>query len=622
MAKTSTKLLSFLLAVVMMVSLVPFTAFAEGEPELISLTPTSDMEIHSQSVEGNTYTYAVDYWNNDFKFGMEYTEGATAKVTTNVGAEILPEGDVYTLPLRQMTEYTYYITLNNDLGEVTYTLKLSRLLNDEANLIGISGFDFSVVRSGDQWTVTGAEEGASIQIEPVFSFGTVAVIKNELGQRLVPDQNGKLTINRNTSLTVTVTAQNGMVENVYFVQILVEQGNNDCTLSGIDDAVKNGEVYVANTTHEKFLVNATVPAGATYKLYKDAACTELIVNHELTLTEETTTVYLQVTASDGETRSEAIKLTINTTNVADGESAPSNELPFGGIPELYVRGGFDFSINIDGLPTVLVPLEKGTTTYKLEAKAFGYDVALYGDEDHISLIRNNTEIKLDGGITIIYAQLSSDSDSFEAAIVIDVDMSTTYTDELTPWAADVVNALNDTGMGYLRGDAQGRFNGTKALSRYEMTALIMRMHGINKDFFRNYSVSYSDTIAGWAENYVKAAEKTGKIAGVAVGDKVEFQGSKSATRNQFMRVIMDSFCKGNYDKSVDAYYEENKDEIDSIVENKGLKDLDKVADWAKPGIYTAIAHGFLKGDNNGNVNPTAVITRNAAASIIYQMMNA
>ena len=616
MSKLSTKLLSLVLAVVMLVSMVPVMALADGAlPVLTSLTPDASMRIMSSSVSGNTYTYKVGYWNENFKFTIAYETGVTAAVKTILGAEIEPESGVYSLPLRQYSVYTYYVELTDGEETNTYTLKLQRLFNNETEIEEITGTGFTILRDGNDFVLTGDEEGKAISFGLDLSVGAAAVIRNDLGQIIVAKK-GVYTISKNETLTVIVTAHDGKATEEWKISVIISKGNNDVTLSGIDDAALNGEKYVANTIYNTFLVNATVPAGATYIIYADAACTEAISNRNLKLKAATTTVYIVVTASDGVTKSAPVKLVINTTADPADEDAEA-PLKMGGIDELYLRGGIAGMVN--GEEVVLVLLPDNTKEYKVEAMALGYDMTLYSDLKENVIIPNNSAIKLSAGITTIYASLTNGfGEDKIVPIKIHAYRTVNYKDTQAAWAKDAIEGLAENGLGIMTGDSSGNFNGTANLSRNEMAVILCRVAGLSVDLYKNEANPFSDTLANWAMPAAKAAYLNGLMSGIkGNGAAISFSGAQKITRNGFCRAVLNAYLG-----DVDSYYAENKEAIDNYVAQQGFKDADQVAEWAKAGTYTAIYLGLISGTNNKNINPNGLITRNAAAVVLNNLLSA
>ena len=271
----------------------------------------------------------------------------------------------------------------------------------------------------------------------------------------------------------------------------------------------------------------------------------------------------------------------------------------------------------------------GASIYTLKTYSPNGAVKVYADAERKILVANNTDIKLDGGITKLYALAPNKNGTLQKyEIEIHSPQYSAYTDKLTNWAKPYIEKLNQTGLGLFKGDEHGRFNGKKGLNRYEMAAVLLRLQGTNKDLFKNCENPFIDKIPSWALNYVKAAYKLGLIKGYEVklsNKKVayEFRGKNTATRNEFFRLFMNVVIGDiapEYLGDINSYYEANKAKINAFVKAKGFKDAGKVANWAKPGTYTAIYFGYVNGTNDKKINPTTVITREAAATLIAQAL--
>ena len=151
---------------------------------------------------------------------------------------------------------------------------------------------------------------------------------------------------------------------------------------------------------------------------------------------------------------------------------------------------------------------------------------------------------------------------------------------------------------------------------------MVRVSGANVHLYAAARNPFSDFIAEWALGYVKAASRMGMINGYEVindeGITVfEFQGDKKSTRSEFFRV----FANAVLGKDVDEYYKANQKKIDKAVEELNLADLNAIADWAKPAVYTAVYLKLVQGDHNKKVNPENNITRNEVAVVLGRYYN-
>lgn len=283
----------------------------------------------------------------------------------------------------------------------------------------------------------------------------------------------------------------------------------------------------------------------------------------------------------------------------------------GGDRNLGVSGGVSTE---EGLIEVEL---YGAPTYTLYTFSPNGDVAVYADKNGTIPVEEGTEITPDSGVTKLYA-VAKDADGFPIEYTIEIisPQVMEYTDTLAPWAAPYIESLNNTGLGLIKGVDGGKFNGGGQLTRYQMAALLLRLQGTNSALFAESDLPFSDNLAPWASNYVKASYTVGLIGGIPVPgtDRIEFKGTNVATRNQFFRLLMNVVVG-----DVDTYYLSNKAEIDAYVEAQGFTDLNQVGEWAKPGTYTAIYLGFVEGAG-GKINPNGTISRNAAAVLLAKYL--
>lgn len=277
----------------------------------------------------------------------------------------------------------------------------------------------------------------------------------------------------------------------------------------------------------------------------------------------------------------------------------------GGDENIALSGGVS---NDDGLITVDL---LGAPNYIVKTYSPHGSVKVYADEECTVEVSEGQKIVPDSGITRLYAQgFDASGNPVKSTIEIISPIYSNYTDTLTSWAKKSIKKLNDLGLGLIKGDGAGRFNGQKTLSRYEMATMMVRLKGINAASYKKMKSPFTDEITSWAKKYVNAAYKNGIVSGIGT----EFVGDKAASRNEFFRVLM-NVTLGD----VDAYYKEHKEEINAYVQAQNFKDIDKVKGWAKSGTYTAIYLGYVAGDN-GYINPLNTITRNEAAVMLARIL--
>ncbi len=568
-----------------------------------------------------SWEYVVNYYDESFSFTLDHS-GVSAVVEGEEGI-LTDVNGVYTscaLNVGEPVDYTITITDAEGLSEV-YSLTVLRNFNKETAVLGITADEAgSISQDGLTWNIlldSAASTELTFQISP---DATITLRDGVYGTSVEPTGETSFAISdiagSVSPYIATVTAQDGMMVEEWYVNIS-RQRSTECELFEIMGATEYEGVYVVNTTKKNFAVSAKTSPNATVHVYTDAACTEEIENRNLTLEEAFTVVWVQVHAENDAYRSEPVKLAINTYNPNEVTDAPV-DVPYGFDGIIGVSGGVMIG------PMVVVPLAPNTKSMNFSVLGTaGYTPRVYSDiyENPVRL-DNQFVLNLDSGLTMlkITATNEMDGDYYEYVVMIVSERTYTYTDTQTEWAKDYVEEVGSNGLGLIKGDENGAFNGQNNLTRYEMAALMMRQIGVNKDFYAGISHPFSDTVVEWAENYVKAANRVEMIKGYAetneAGEVISrtYGGERLATRSEFLKI----FTTAMLGVDVDELYAAIESDINAAVAEKGLKDLDKVAEWAKPAVYTAIALGLVNGDENGNVNPEANITRNEVAALIVR----
>ncbi len=568
-----------------------------------------------------SWDYTLNYYDETFSFTLDHS-GAEVVVEGTEGV-LTPDNGVYTsaaLNVGEPVNYTITVTDAEGLSEV-YSLTILRNFNNETAILGITADEAgSISQDGLTWNILLDSAPTTELTFEISPDATIALRDGVYGTSVEATGETSFAITdivgSVSPYIATVTAQDGMMVEEWYINIS-RQRSTECELFEINGATEYNGVYVANTTKKNFAVSAKTSPNATVHVYTDAACTEEIYNHNLTLEDNFTVVWVQVHAENDAYRSEPVKLAINTYNPNDVKDAPV-DVPYGFDGVIGITGGLMMG------PMVIVPLAPDTKAMNFSVLGTaGYTPRVYSDVyDNPVRLDNQFVLNLDSGLTQLKVTATNemDGDYREYIVLIVSERNYTYTDTQTAWAKDYVEEVGSNGLGLIKGDENGAFNGENNLTRYEMAALMMRQVGINKDFYAGVSHPFSDTIVDWAANYVKAASRTEMINGYTdLDDKGEviartYGGERLATRSEFFRL----FTTAMLGVDVDEFYAENESDINVFVAEKNLKDLDQVADWAKPAVYTAIYLGLVGGDDNGNVNPGANITRNEVAVLIVR----
>ncbi|PWM39864.1 MAG: hypothetical protein DBX52_03965 [Clostridiales bacterium] len=601
--------------------------------ELYGITPTEEMMVEKAETTADVYNYEVNFDNTQFEMTASASEGATVTLkNAKTGAVITETDGKFIIPLSTIaSEYHYYMDVSDADGITErYDLFVTRKMSTHAEVLNVtSGEDCAVIEdaANKTWRIEGTATSTNISFGlDISEYASVVLRDTVYGSEITPVRD-QYTLERvsagETRYNATVTAQDGVsVEN--WTLIVYRPENDACELLGVDNATLENGAYVARISSPMFFVNVTGSASSTYRVYADENGTQLIENPYLILQAATTDVWVQVIAEDGQHKSELVKVTIYTT--ADLNAAEDGPVykPMLDNGIIGVTGAEPFTADDT---VVAVNLDENTNQYFFKALGLGgYEIHVYTDMKMTLETAAEQVLTLDSGITRLYIRATKGDDERVYTIEISSPRFYEYSDTLTPWAKEYIEGLKDTGLGLMKGDENGAFNGEDCLSRYEMATLLVRLEGANKELFKNVRSPFQDTLAEWAADYVKAAYRLGLVGGYDVTDEngnvtgYLYNGDNVATRSEFIRVYMNVYCYMNFGVDVDTYYANNKEAIDEAFNAKGFKDAGEVGAWAVPGVYTAVAEGLIAGDENQKINPEGNITRNEVATVLFRYL--
>lgn len=161
------------------------------------------------------------------------------------------------------------------------------------------------------------------------------------------------------------------------------------------------------------------------------------------------------------------------------------------------------------------------------------------------------------------------------------------------WAYASINAMKKKGV--LNGFENGDYKPSSSITRAEFVCALCKLLGLEPVAYSN---KFADVKSGeWYSDYVEAILQKGYIKGDENGN---FNPNAPITREQMASII------GNILENV------NSAEI-----NYG--DKDSISEWAMDSVAKAFAGGIMKGDENGNFNPKANITRAETAVILERL---
>lgn len=571
---------------------------------LLSRISTSSPAGTSLTQDGNYWYAGIPQTSSTYSFTLTQGLGCSVKVMDG-SKELSPSVGRYTVTDVGINDKEITISVTSADGSETevYKLFVSKARRSDCELISIDGtglnkvsdtaFEATIPYTQDSYELTlEISDGATAT---VWSGTSVFTRDSETGKVVIDEiQSGKVTYN------ILITAEDGISTTAYTL-VIDRVLNSEAELKSIKGATKEGGNFVAEATGS-FVVDATVSDGATYKVYSDAQGKNEI-SKTVPVTVSDKVVYIIVTAQDGVTKSSAYKLTIKS------------------------KGGFEIAnAQLDASNTFIINAQNDLTSYKLDVKTKNASYKIYADSA-LKFEAGNT-ININQGETIVYIKVTY-SDKTTATypiLIVSKRSEVKFKDQssIANWAKPYVDAINKSGLGLLVGDENGNFNPKNSLTRYEISVIGVKLMGADASKFANVKLNFSDSIASWALNYVKAAYTLGIMSGNDNGSTVTFDGQNPTQRQQFARIFMEVICTGGMGMSASEYYEQNKSAIDAAYSEYKFEDENTVQTWAKPYVKLMVISGFMSGSlNNGKyyIEGQKAIVRQEVAVILSQALS-
>ncbi len=171
------------------------------------------------------------------------------------------------------------------------------------------------------------------------------------------------------------------------------------------------------------------------------------------------------------------------------------------------------------------------------------------------------------------------------------------------WYKDAVASVYSEGI--MKGVTSTTFDPLKSLTRAEFVTILGRMEKCEE----NLAYGFTDVPDGaWYAPYVGWAEIAGIVNGYN-GDAKAFAGDRNISRAEMM-VMTARYMKHkwiSFEDSADAKEFTDKALVESLT-------------WASDGINVTRKAGLIKGDAEGNFNPTANASRAEIATIIVRFI--
>ncbi len=598
-------------------------------------------ELTATELEDGTMYYSIPYTGSSIRFKLNFTEECTV---TDWEAEktLTPDGEGY-YTVNFADPGIVWIDLEFSGAEPSYYgFILAREANTENELKTVEAEGCASEQEAEMlFNVTVPKDKTDVELKMTFSEASeVRVVNAFTGEEI--ELQGDVypvtyTSNEDELIGVVVMAQNGDV--AAYIVTLKRVKSTECQLISVEGATAVADGYLAKTDAKAFYVNAIVSPYANFELYADAECTQAIEDPFVELKAAKTDLYIMVVAENGYTVSAPVKLTVETT-ATEFNTAAKDDIyyqNFYNLGKVAVTGGIQLIEKEDVLEKTgqdfgdrgVIYVQGSAVGQKMHfaIEALGdYEpkgVRLYADVKKTILLENAVDLTPDSDGTTLYAVIEANGVKEEYVIGIISEMSYSFNDVKDDhWAKEYVEVLGE--LGILKGYTDGSFKGANKLTRNEMAALMVRLTGANKDLYSGVPYKFQDTTAEWAVPYVKAASRMGLIDGnpvtnaEGVVEGYTFNGSKNATRAEFLKVFGNAMLI-HTEQDVAELYKELQLLIDIVVASKKFKDIEKVADWAKPYVYTAVAAGWIEGSSQPDglyLNAGNEINRYEVAAIV------
>ena len=534
------------------------------------------------------------------------------------------------------------VTAQDRVHYQVYKVKLTRY--DDANPI-----DLAVIKSIAGMTYVGNNtfEAPVDEWYPEFSF------KPTLYQGAKADVyrgNNKLSLSSNKynvdnikdgeTLRVVVTAADGVTTENYTIRFVYEAGNKT-ELLAIKDAITTDSGFYWNLGYATAAeLKATVSEGATYQAYADINMQQAFENNIVIIPEGTgSTIFVKVTAANGKDTTVYAVPVVTQGNVLQKAEftvkAGKKTYP------AYITGQNEYTAFLPvGVKNVTIDSSKANNAF------------LYGDPLRSIAFSDADKIRLDQKITNVYftindgayRQIEHSDGTFNVRNpeikgvlkIVSDRKAVAYKDanKIASWAVKAANGLNMGGYGIVKGDGNNNFNGSAAITRYEIAAIAVRMMGLDVNRFESYQLPYADKIDSWALPYVKAVTASGIMSGTTVNGKDYFNGKANATREQVAKIMSNvvmisegyidpTSLVSNLAATANKYYKTYANDIDLVFDEYQFKDLNKVSKWATPYMHMAVYLGLMEGSKKAGsfyLNPKATITRAEVAQMVANYM--
>jgi methionine-rich copper-binding protein CopC len=262
-----------------------------------------------------------------------------------------------------------------------------------------------------------------------------------------------------------------------------------------------------------------------------------------------------------------------------------------------------------------VTIKNGTLTGKISISLF-FDkgklgenqepAAFYYDEKAGKWVRLEGTVDLEKGTVTVTVDHFTMFAVFAAAKEVPKPEVVTFKDMQGHWAAEAVGKL--AGMGIVSGCPDGTFKPENAITRAEVTAMVVRALKLAPGSENDLKFKDNASIPAWARGVVAAAAREGLVKGSPQPDgTVTFEPARSVSRAE-----MAALAVRMLEKKVGAV----------APAELRFSDANRIPQWARASVGAAVAKGIVVGYPDNTFRPDKPVTRAEAAAMILRLLEA
>lgn len=527
-----------------------------------------------------------------------------------------------TLTATQTVYLVKVVSESKNVSEV-YTVTFNRGKSNLCDIIDfVSEQEYTI--NGETITVSYPYSATTASLQFTVSLGATYDFYEDIGANIRKTDDIVLNVGEN-KVYVKVTAEDGTSKMYTVVMIREDRSpekvilmhesfpnytnsqselNNDSTGKYVglkyfvgNDIYLHPKEYIAS-----FADSIKVNEGAGYDIFEDynfdtnepvgAAISSNLAPKTIQLTEGETAFFIRITAPNGSVT--ISKLVIKNPYKNDANKIveiTGFEMKSSGTEINATASGevtaIQFVLSHNATAKVFADRKK---TVKI-ASSMANDVCTLGEITTQAYVKYYVEVTSQTGKTVTYEVALAKGDRTDS-----------FADISKHWAKDFINEAYKMGItnGTSSADGKRTFSPDSNATRQEVAIFICNLMGIDASVYKDVNLSYKDaaSISSWATNAVKAVTKLRIFS----GDGTNFNPKANISRQEFMTVIVRA-CALDTSKGKASH-------------TAAFKDKAEIANWAKVYVRTAVAYGLVNGDEKGNLNPTAPITRAEIAKIM------